>query len=149
MCFVERNLWHIFRGIRCAVRWLWCSCILNLGMWYVMGTCLLRIKSRDVTPWGLVDRPKQFGGTCYLPLQGMSSFPVTLKMEMPGSTKLLVAMCQTPPHHILWTQNRNTFYTENTNFTCILLAFRVAQHDSSSWNRSIVKLCHSRKLTFL
>ena len=29
-----------------------------------------------------------------------SYFPLSLKMEMPGSTKMLVPMCQTPPHHI-------------------------------------------------
>jgi len=31
---------------------------------------LLRIKSQDVTPWGLADRTKQFGGTCCPTLQG-------------------------------------------------------------------------------
>ena len=59
-----------------------------------------------------------------------SSFLLTLKMEMPGSTKMLVPVCQTPPHHIPWTHNLNTFYTENTDFACILLAFIAAQHDS-------------------
>jgi len=39
--------------------------------WHVIYFSLLTIKSRDVTPWGLVDRPKQFGGTCCPPLQGM------------------------------------------------------------------------------
>ena len=68
---------------------------------------------------------------------------------MPGSTSMLVPMCQTPPHHIPWPHKLNTFYTENTDFICIFLAFRVAQHDSSSCNRSRVRLCHARKLTFL
>ena len=67
-----------------------------------------------------------------------SSFLLTLKMEVPGSAKMLV------PHHIPWAHNLNTFYTENTDFICILLAFRVAQHDSSSCSRSIVKLCLAR-----
>ena len=31
---------------------------------------LLRIKSGDVTPCSLVDRPKKFGGTCFPLLQG-------------------------------------------------------------------------------
>ena len=111
---------------------------------------LLRIKSRDVTPCGLVDRLKQFGRTCCPPSSGYkSSFLLSLMMEMPGSTRMLVPMCQTRPHHIPWTHNLNTFYTENTDFLCILLAFRVAQHDSSCWSRSIVKLYHARKLTFL
>ena len=111
---------------------------------------LLRIKSQDVIPWCLVDRPKQFGGTCCPPLQSMRVFyQLILKMEMPGSTKMFIPMCQTPPHHIPRTHNLNIFYTENTDFTCILLAFRVAQHDSSSWNRCIVKPCNARKLTFL
>jgi len=29
-----------------------------------------------------------------------SSFLLSLKMEMPGSTKMLVPVCQTPPRHI-------------------------------------------------
>jgi len=111
---------------------------------------LFRIKSQDVTSWGLVDKSEQFGGTCCPPLSGYEGpfFP-TLKMEMPGSTKMLVPVCQTPPHHIPWTHNLNTVYAENTDFTCILLASRVAQHDCSSWIRSIVMLCHARKFTLL
>jgi len=101
---------------------------------------LLRIKSRDVTPWGLVDRPKQFGGTCYPSSSGYeSSFLLTLKMEVPGCTKMLVPMCQTQPLHIPWTHNLNIFYTEITDVICIALAFRVAQHDSCD-----SEVCHPR-----
>ena len=67
-----RNLLHIFWGIWCAVWWPWCSCVLSLGMWYVMGTSVCW-ESWDVTPWGLVDRPKQFGGT-WCPLFRMQNF---------------------------------------------------------------------------
>ena len=85
---------------------------------------LLRIRSRDVTPWGLVERPKEFGGTC-CPSSGYeSSFLRTLKVEMPASTKMLVPTCQTPPHHVPWIHNLNTFYAENRDFTYILLVFR-------------------------
>ena len=92
---------------------------------------LLRIKPQDVIPWGLVDRPKQFGGTCCSSSSWYkSSFLLTLKMDMPLSTNMFVPVCQTPTHHIPWTHNLNTFYTENTDFAHILLAIRVAQHDS-------------------
>jgi len=92
---------------------------------------LLRIKSRDVTPWGLVDKTQTIWRNLLPPSSGCkSSFLLTLKMEMLGSTKMFVPMCKTPPYHIPWTHNLNTFYTANTDFACILLAFRVAQHDS-------------------
>jgi len=114
-----RNLMHVFWGIWCTTQWPWCSCVSNLGMWLWNGDfSLLRINSWDVSPWGSVDRPKEFGGTCCPPLRVEKFFPS--KPEA-GNARFhqVVPMCQTPPHHIPWTHNLNTFYTE----TQILHAF--------------------------
>jgi len=111
---------------------------------------LLRVKSWDVTPWGLVDKPKQFGGTCCPPLFRIQHFFLSNPEDENAKFHQDVGtyVSDTTSHHIPWTHNLNTFYTENTDFTCIVLAFRGVQHDSSSWNGSIVKLSHARKLTF-
>jgi len=148
MFYKVRKLLHTFEEF-VAVWRPWCSCIKYRHVICNGDFSWLRIKSRDVTPWGLVDGPKQFGGTCCLPVQGMrvlSFWTWRWKCQVPPRCWYL---CQTPLHHIPWTHNINTFYTENTDFTCILSAFRIAQHDSSSLNRSIVKVYHAGKLTFL
>ncbi len=110
---------------------------------------LLRIKSWDITPWGLVDRPNSLEESAALVFRVWEFFPSNHEDGNARFHQLLLPKCQTPPHHIPWTHNLNIIYTKNTDFTCIFLAFRVVQHDSSSWNRPIVKLSHARKLTFL
>ena len=60
-----RSLQHTFWGIWCTVQRHPVLMYIKPGHVICNGDLsLLRIKSQDVTPWGLVDRPKQFGGTC-------------------------------------------------------------------------------------